>query len=81
MISKEEAERVLETLRTKLPDDYKCIVCSHQEYSLIQGYTSDVIQSDTTLIKLDGHVVVSAIIHCNKCGNIQKFALQPLGLI
>lgn len=81
MISKEEAERVLEALRTKLPDDYKCIVCSHQEYSLIQGYTTDVIQSNPSVIELDGDSVVSAIINCNNCGNIQKFALQPLGLI
>lgn len=79
MISEEEKKRIAEALGRKVPH-LKCPMCSHQRFSLAEGYFNNFIQ-DLKNISLGGPGIPTAVIICENCGFVSQHALGVLKLL
>ena len=58
-----------------------CPRCGNQEFTLIDGYFNQPIQSDLSSYAIGGPAVPSVVVACNRCGYLSQHALGPLGLL
>lgn len=58
-----------------------CPRCGNENFSIIDGYFNQTIQSEFKGLVIGGRSVPTAIVVCNKCGYIAQHALGVLGLL
>lgn len=69
--------RALEERRATAP----CPRCAHTTFSVLDGYFSQVIQTQLPALVLGGPIVPFAIIVCMNCGFMSQHALGVLNLL
>ena len=56
-------------------------MCHQRHFEILEGYMSDMLQSDYHNIVIGGHTIPSIVLVCSNCGFISKHALGALGLM
>lgn len=74
---KEEIIKKLEERGAKLP----CPRCGGKNFSLIEGYFNNPLQSTIGNLVIGGPAIPSVVIACTNCGYISQHALGALGLL
>ena len=79
-LSKEHKEKIIKVLDekgAKLP----CPRCGNNNFTLLDGYFNQTIQTELKGMIIGGPSVPSVVIVCNRCGYLSQHALGPLGLL
>ena len=79
MLSEEEKKKIVEALSQKVPQ-LKCPMCSHQKFSLAEGYFNNFLQ-DLKSVSLGGPSIPTTAIVCENCGFVSQHALGALKLL
>lgn len=74
---KKEIVKALEDRGAKLP----CPRCGNQQFTLLDGYFNQSIQTELKGMVLGGPSIPSVVIACNRCGFLSQHALGALGLL
>ena len=80
LLSKEQKEKIVKVLNergAKLP----CPRCGNNNFTLLDGYFNQTIQTELKGISIGGPSVPSVVVACNNCGYLNQHALGPLGLM
>ena len=67
----------LDKAGAKLP----CPRCGNPDFSLVDGYFNQPIQSQLAEVVMGGQSVPSVVVVCNRCGFISQHALGALKLL
>ena len=81
MIPKEEKDKIITTLESKWATKNPCPRCNHQNFTLIDWYFNQSIQSNLKWMTLWWPSVPSVVIVCNNCWFMSQHALWPLNLL
>ncbi len=79
-LSKEEKEKIIKVLDergAKLP----CPRCGNNNFTLLDGYFNQTIQTEMKGMVIGGPSVPSAVVACSRCGYLSQHALGALGLL
>lgn len=78
----EEARKneIISVLERKIKK-IECPMCHQRHFEILEGYISDMLQSDYHNIVIGGHTIPSIVLVCSNCGFISKHALGALGLM
>ena len=79
-LSKEEKEKIIKVLDergAKLP----CPRCGNNNFTLLDGYFNQTIQTELKGMVIGGPSVPSAVVACSRCGYLSQHALGALGLL
>jgi len=79
-LSKEEKEKIIKVLDergAKLP----CPRCGNTNFTLLDGYFNQTIQTEMKGMVIGGPSVPSAVVACSRCGYLSQHALGALGLL
>ena len=74
---KEEIIKILEERGVKLP----CPRCRSNNFTVLDGYFVQTIQTQVSSVTLGGTSVPSVVIACQNCGYLIQHALGALGLL
>lgn len=83
-ISKEEKQRIIETIQNKLKERQRnliCPICGNNGFILAEGYAQDGLQEELVGLMIGGPSIPVVIVVCNHCGNVIRFSLGVLGLL
>lgn len=79
-MKEDEKQRIIQALEergAKLP----CPRCGNQQFTLIDGYFNQTIQTELKGIVIGGPSVPSIVVACTRCGYLSQHALGALGLL
>ncbi|MFA5360192.1 MAG: hypothetical protein WC349_04530 [Patescibacteria group bacterium] len=79
-MKQEEKEKVIHVLEEKLAK-LPCPRCGNQQFSLVDGYTTQSLQNDLKSMVIGGPNIPSVIVVCNRCGFMSQHALGAIGLL
>ena len=77
----DEQRQAIATEMDKRIKGLKCPMCGNERFSLLNGYTVNLLQFSLGGLQLGGPVVPCAAIACEKCGFVSQHALGVLGLL
>lgn len=81
MIDKEQKDRIVLELTTRIQRPLTCPMCLNDEFTLIDGYVQNFLQSDSNIISIKGQKLPTIAIICNRCGFASQHSLGILGLL
>jgi len=79
-LSEKDKQKIISTLterRATLP----CPRCGNSQFTLIDGYFNETVQTELKGIVIGGLSVPSVVIACNQCGFMSHHAIGVLGLL
>jgi predicted nucleic-acid-binding Zn-ribbon protein len=79
-LSNEQKEKIIQVLNergAKLP----CPRCGNNNFTLIDGYFNQTIQTELKGMIIGGPSVPSVVVACTRCGYLSQHALGALGLL
>jgi len=79
-MKEEEKQRIIKALEergAKLP----CPRCGNQQFTLVDGYFNQTIQTELKGMVIGGPSVPSVVVVCTRCGYMSQHALGTLGLL
>ena len=79
-MKEDEKQRIIQALEergAKLP----CPRCGNQQFTLVNGYFNQTIQTELKGIVIGGPSVPSIVVACTRCGYLSQHALGALGLL
>ena len=71
---------IVRALKEKGVGNYICPCCGNNSFNVDNSVAAITVTEDPQVLSL-GKYIPSAILVCNKCGNLQFFALKALGLM
>lgn len=74
---KDEIVKILQDRGAQLP----CPRCDNKEFTLVEGYFNQLLQTETGGLVLGGPSIPSAVLACTNCGYLSQHALGALGLL
>lgn len=80
IIKEEEKQRIIKALEehgASLP----CPRCGNQQFTLLDGYFNQTIQTELKGMVIGGPSVPSVVVVCTRCGYMSQHALGVLGLL
>lgn len=83
-IPKETKDKIAEELNKRIKQkdaSLKCPICTHNDFTLIDGYSRRILNEDIKKVNLVGLNVPSITIACNNCGYLMDFSLGALGFL
>jgi len=79
-MTEEEKQRIIKALEehgASLP----CPRCGNQQFTLLDGYFNQTIQTELKGMVIGGPSVPSVVVVCTRCGYMSQHALGALGLL
>jgi len=79
-MEKEEKEKIVKALEEHgaiLP----CPRCGNKNFTLLDGYFNQTIQTNLTKMLIGGPSVPSIVLGCSRCGYLSQHSLGVLGLL
>ena len=79
-LSNSDKQRIIEALKqagAKLP----CPRCGNNQFSLLDGYFNNTVQTELRGLVLGGTSVPSVVVVCSRCGFLAQHAIGALGLM
>jgi len=79
-MKEDEKQRIIQALEergAKLP----CPRCGNQQFTLVDGYFNQTIQTELKGMVIGGPSVPSVVVVCTRCGYMSQHALGALGLL
>jgi len=79
-MKEEEKQRIIKALEehgASLP----CPRCGNQQFTLLDGYFNQTIQTELKGMVIGGPSVPSVVVVCTRCGYMSQHALGVLGLL
>lgn len=75
-----DKQRILQALQQR-GAIVACPRCRHQQYEMVGGYFTNLIQQDLVSFQIGGPAVPCVVLICQQCGFVAQHALGPLGLL
>jgi len=79
-LTEERKQKIIQALKER-GVDRPCPRCGNANFTLVDGYFNQVLQTDLAQITLAGPTVPSIAVVCTRCGFISQHALGTLGLL
>jgi ribosomal protein S27AE len=79
-LSPEQKRKVVEALE-KVGARLPCPRCGNNNFTLLDGYFNQPVQTELAGLVLGGPSVPSAVVVCTRCGYLSQHALGALGLL
>jgi hypothetical protein len=79
-LTQEQKDKIIKALADRgvtLP----CPRCGTYDFTLLDGYLNQIIQTEPAGIVLGGRTIPSVVVACNRCGYLSQHALGILGLL
>jgi predicted nucleic-acid-binding Zn-ribbon protein len=79
-MKEDEKQKIIQALEergAKLP----CPRCGNQQFTLVDGYFNQTIQTELKGMVIGGPSVPSIVVVCTRCGYMSQHALGALGLL
>lgn len=80
MLKEEEKREIIEMLNQRV-GHFSCPICHKGHFSLIDGYSSNVLGDNYHVINLEGRILPYVMLVCDNCGFISSHALGSLGIL
>ena len=84
MLSEQQKKVVIDRLTErikKMGRGFRCPMCGHEHFVLLDSYVRNEIQDDFANVMLGGPAIPAAAIICSNCGFMSQHALGVLGLM
>src|ERR1019366_5929354 len=80
VLSEEQRQRIVKKL-SDVKANNPCPRCNNSTFTLVDGFFSNVIQSNLSTMQLSGQNIPVAAVICTNCGYVAMHALGVLGLL
>jgi hypothetical protein len=77
MLDANKKQQIMEILQQKRATN-PCERCSKQNFTLLDGYFRQDVQTDLATMNLGGPNIPTIAMACDNCGNISSFAVKAL---
>lgn len=84
MLNEQQKKAIIDRLTErvkKMGRGFRCPMCGHEHFVLLDSYLRNDIQEDLNAVMLGGPSIPAAAIVCSNCGFISQHALGVLGLM
>lgn len=79
-MTEDEKQKIIKALEDR-GAKFPCPRCGNQQFTLMDGYFNQTIQTNLKGMVIGGPSVPSVVVVCTRCGYMSQHALGALGLL